>query len=383
MDDWDRIDQPHMYDFLPRDLRDLAINAHAEMWAHRLDPTRRKRKSNAHPASDYIFSRKLVAKQDNQPLIGTLSGDDIEYYRHPKGRKGRRNGSVFNRLIAAKPLHDATVRLLADVLLDEPALRERLTEFVVEQRSRASHDAPGVAELEAEREELKQAIQSTVRTLKGAALADAQEELERMGARRNEIEARLAQVRNVQQRDSRPAEQVVDEAIVVLAEDSQRLLTLAGEPLREAVNRLVPSLSVDMESKTVELSIALPIWATAMKPKPRKRSKKAKNAVCPAPSPWSPAGGWTHTVWLTARCEYKWKRGSTTNPPCYTCRRLLHNSPCQKGMKELDSAAGMSKGATKFALNHSIRGLNVSSIFMDGRFWNSVVMRSRAIGFWQ
>ncbi|MEO8036290.1 MAG: hypothetical protein ABI837_17775, partial [Acidobacteriota bacterium] len=134
-----------------------------------------------------------------------------------------------------------------------------------------------MAELEAERGELKQAILSTIRLLKGAALADAQEELERMGARRNEIEARLAEVAKVQQKDVRPVEQVVDEAIAVLAEDSQRLLKLSGEPLRTALNLLVPSLSVDMDTKAVDLTIALPVWATAAKPKPRNRSKKGKD----------------------------------------------------------------------------------------------------------
>jgi hypothetical protein len=129
MGDWDRIDQPHMYDFLPRDVRDLAVVAQAEMWAHRLDPTRPPKQVNAHPASDYLFSRKLVAKQDDGALIGTLSGDDIQYYRHPKGRKGRRKDCVFNRLIAAKPMHVAAVRLLADVLLDQPMLREQLARY--------------------------------------------------------------------------------------------------------------------------------------------------------------------------------------------------------------------------------------------------------------
>jgi hypothetical protein len=325
MEDWDRIDQPHMYDFLPNDVRDLAIAAHAVMWAHRLDPTRPRRKWNAHPASDYMFSRKLVAKQDGQPLIGTLSGDDIQYYRHPKGRKGRRNGSIFNKLIAAKPLHEATVRLLADVLLDQGELRERLREHVIEQRRRAAQDAPGMAELEAERVDLKQSIQATIRTLKGAALADAQEELERMGARRNEIEARLAEVATVQQKDLRSVEQVVEEAIAVLAEESQRLLRLSGEPLREAVNRLVPTLSVDMETKTIDLAVALPVWATAAKPKPRTRSKKGKDAVCPATIPWSQAGGWTHSIWLTARCDYQWERGSRTQPRVINAAGLPRN----------------------------------------------------------
>src|SRR5439155_660344 len=164
---------------------------------------------------------KLTAKQDGKALIGTLSGDGIEYYRHPKGRKGRRKNSVFNRLIPAKPLHKESVRLLAEVLLDQNELRQRLTDFVIEHRRSAQ---------------------------------------------------------------------------------------------REAVNMLIPSLSVDMETKEVELTIALPVWATAAKPKPRKRPKKAKNEVCPTTTSWSQAGCWTQVVMARARCEYHWVRGSHTVP---------------------------------------------------------------------
>ena len=321
MDEWDRIDQPYMYDFLPRDVRDLAIAAQAAMWQHRLDPTRPRKQVNAHPASTYMFSRKLIAKQDSQTLIGTLSGDGIEYYRHPKGRQGVMKGSVYNRLIGAKPLHEAAVRLLAEILLDQPNLRERLTVFVVEQRRGADLDAPAVAELQAERDELKQIIQTTMRTLRGAALEDTREELERLGARRNEIEARLEQIKGAQHRDTRPVEQIVDEALAILMEDSRRLLSLTGEPLREAVNRLIPHLEVDMETKAVDLSIALPVWATMAKPNRRKHAKNEEMPVCPPTTPWSPDGDWTHPIFATAKCEYEWRRGATTTPPCYRCRR--------------------------------------------------------------
>jgi hypothetical protein len=320
-EEWDHIDQPYMYDFLPRDIRDLAIRAQAEMWTYRTDPTRKRKVCNAHPASDFMFSNKLVAKQDGNPLVGTISGDDIEYYRHRKDKEGRRKGSIFNKLIPAKALHEAVVKLLAEALLDDAELRPRLTEFVIEQRRTAAQDAPGVAELEAERDELKQLIQGTLRSLKGAALADAQEQLERWGDRRNEIEARLAQTRSVQQQDLRPVEQVVDEALAVLADDSRQLLMLSGEPLRDAVNQLVTSLTVDMETKAIELTVALPVWATAAKPKPRKRPKGSENEVCPPPIPWSSTGGWTHVPFVTARCEYFRVRGSHTVPPCYTCQR--------------------------------------------------------------
>lgn len=321
MDEWDHVDQPYMYDFLPREVRDLAIRAQAEMWAYRTDPTKKKKECNAHPASDFVFSNKLVAKQDGNPLVGTISGDGIEYYRHRKDRVGRRKGSIFNKLIPAKALHEAAVKLLADALLDDAELRPRLTQFVVEQRLAAEKDVPDVAELEAERDELKQLIQGTLQSLKGAALADAQEQLTRWGSRRNEIEARLSQLRSVQDRDLRPIEHVVDDALAILAEDSRQLLTLAGEPLREAVNRLISTLTVDMESKEVEMTIALPVWATASKPNSKKRLKKAEKDVCPSPTSWSQVGWWTRVDWTAFVCDYRQVRGSQTQKPCYVCRR--------------------------------------------------------------
>jgi hypothetical protein len=102
-------------------------------------------------------------------------------------------------------------KLLNDVLLNRADLRQSLTKYVVDQRKAAAADAPGVAELEAERDELKTLIRTTLRSLKGAALADAEQELARMGARRNEIEARLAELQGNQQIDVRPVDRVVTE----------------------------------------------------------------------------------------------------------------------------------------------------------------------------
>jgi hypothetical protein len=76
----------------------------------------------------------------------------------------------------------------------------------------------------------------------------------------------------------RSVEQVVEDALVLPAAESQRLLTLSGEPLREAVNRLVTTVSVDMETKEVAMTVALPVWATVAQPKPRKRLKKGRRS---------------------------------------------------------------------------------------------------------
>jgi hypothetical protein len=328
MDEWERIDQPYMYDFLPRHVRDLAIAAQARMWAERTDPTRPPKKPTAHPASDYLLSDRLRAVQDGETLVGTMSGPPhakTPYYRHRRGKRGRLKGSVFNRLIPAQPLHEALAKLLAEVLTDVPDLRDRLTRHVEEQRAAAVQEEPQVARMEAERDELRRQIAGIVASLKGAALADVQSELTRLGERRNAVEAMLAKAREGGKRDPRPVEAVVEEALGVLAEDAKRLLTLPVEPLRDLVNRLVADATVDMETKAVEVAVNLPTWALLPRPKKPKTAEKAiaagEEALCPALSSWSPVGGWTQEVFLLARCEYAWKRGSHFEPPCYRCRR--------------------------------------------------------------
>jgi hypothetical protein len=332
MSEWDRIDQPHMYDFLPHDLRDLAIAALYKMWADREDPTRPKRKTTAHPASHFLLSDRLRAIQDGGSLIGTMSGKKGQdpYYRHRRGKRGRRKGSVFSKLIPAKPWHNALCGAIAEAMTDTPDLRAKLTQFVQSNRVEMLKDQPDVPQLENERDQVKQQINTIVRCLTGTALADAQEELQRLGARRNAIEAKLQALKGRQIRDTRPVEVVVDEAIKALEEDRKQLLSLSIEPLRNLVDAMLIDAAVDMETKNVELTIALPVWATVAmkKEKPKKKrgiesetAIKAEETLCPSQSSWSQADGWTHHVFAHFRCDYEWARGSTTVPPCFRCSR--------------------------------------------------------------
>jgi hypothetical protein len=167
-----------------------------------------------------------------------------------------------------------------------------------------------------------------MRSLKGAALAAAKVELARLGDRRNDIEAMLKQMEAVSGIDHCPVDQVVDQAIAILREDSERLLTLPTALLRDLIRQYVTEATVDMETKTVELAIAVP--SSVLQPKPkagrkRERSeKKAENLLCLPQNTWSRAECWTphnHNPWVTLKCDYGSVPGSTTQPPCYECRR--------------------------------------------------------------
>jgi hypothetical protein len=238
---------------------------------------------------------------------------------------------VFSKLIPAKPLHNALCGAMAEAMMDTPDLRAKLTQFVEANRVEMLKDQPEVPQLENERDEVKQQISTIVRCLTGTALADAQEELQRLGARRNAIESKLQALKGRQTRDTRPVDVVVEEAIKVLEHDRRRLLSLPIEPLRNLVDAMLIDAAVDMESKNVELTIALPVWATAAPKKEKQPKKRAKmepktaieveETLCPTQSTWSQSGYWTHPVFAQFRCDYHWTWGSTTVPPCYRCSR--------------------------------------------------------------
>lgn len=74
MVDWDRIDQPYMDDFLSRDVRDFAINAQAEMWEKRTDPTRPSSKPGAHACQRLPLQRQAPRGSRRREAGGTMSG---------------------------------------------------------------------------------------------------------------------------------------------------------------------------------------------------------------------------------------------------------------------------------------------------------------------
>jgi hypothetical protein len=315
-DQWHENDQPLMVDFLPRQVRTLAIVGQQELWDRRLDPTRPSRPYTAHPDSDYLLSNKLIAEQDKGALVGTLSGKrgDVKtpYYRHKRAKREKLRGSVYNILIPAKPLHEALMGLLGDVMVTMPNLRGRLIEEIIRYRQALPATDEGLHALRKERAELTEQINMTIRCLTGAAMKDAQVELERMGRRRNEIEADIKRIeRSAVVDHADTPEQVADRLIADMR--TIDLHRLAPEAVRHLVDLLVDSATVDMATKAVSFTVSLPEHAL--------EATKGGLAMCPVASWRSSTGDQTHIVLAAAKCEYRWKRGSHTQPPCYACRR--------------------------------------------------------------
>ena len=133
-----------------------------------------------------------------------------------------------------------------------------------------------------------------------------------MGRRRNEVEADIRRIERAATADQADSpEQAADRLIADLrAIDLHRL---APEAVRHLVDLLLESATVNMATKAVSFRLSLPEHALEV--------KNGLLALCPVASSRSSFGDQTQLTLAIADCEYLWKRGSKTEPPCYACRR--------------------------------------------------------------
>ena len=335
-EDWNENEQPHLTDFLPRSIRDLAIVAQAEMWAQRLDPLRPRRVYTAHPDSAYLLSNLLKAEGGEEFLVGTLSGPKqptadadgnealadgkrrvtpkVAYYRHKGAKRKKMKGSVLNHLIPMKPLHAALMGVLTEVLLDTRDLRSRLLEQVIAARIHEPAETGALPNLLAERDALNAQIKMICQTLSGAALKDVKAQLDQLGLRRNEVEASIEQQKSTPNGEMvEPPEVIVDRILGIMSDTAADLHRLAPETVRMLVHEMVESASVNMATKAVSFCLVLPERFL--------RAQKRDSPLCLPQRSRSPTLRQTQRPLAVATCEYRHSRGSTSVRPCYECRR--------------------------------------------------------------
>lgn len=309
--------QPRMAEFLEPAVRKLAEAEHERIWKTRWDPTREKQSRSRHKASDYLLTGLLVAKQDGEPLTGVLCGrvgKKVRYYRHRRGRRGYRTGSIFNRLLQAEPLERAVIGILQEVLADIPLLRERILRFAVEQSSTAENQDGKLEELRDRREKLRRRTELIVSTLDEETLADARLELDRLGAQRRQLDEQIAGAEAAEQARTISPEEIADTVAARLQSLSAELKSMPTFALRQMLGTLIEKVVADMETRQIEIHIAVPAMALA-------GLKQGEITMRPVGSSASSASHETHqglTITLGfADCTYVKLQRSV----CFECRR--------------------------------------------------------------
>lgn len=317
-DEWEIQLQPLMKDFLDEQIKELARASQEKLWAWKTDKDRVRKSNNKHPASDYLLSNLLACKQDGEKLVGVQhgkKGKEVRSYRHKRSRREYRKGSIFNRMIPAEPLEKAVVEVLAEMLSNIPDLKKKVASFIADSARSTSESSESLDDLKRRRDKIKKRTELIVSSLDEDTLADVQGEIQQLRVERSALDKQIAVATATQKHQGTDPDETVERVMNRLTGMKEQLRTLPAFLVRQLLTQILVSAVVDMETKDVEIQLALPSWAVWDAP-------AASGAVCLEPSSESPASFETHPhlgIDLgSAKCQYL----QISQRVCYQCRRI-------------------------------------------------------------
>ncbi|MEM6392777.1 MAG: recombinase family protein [Planctomycetota bacterium] len=321
-DEWKWVDQPLMLDFLPPALRDKALplikQFRLEEWQRSQDPDRPKRSPNKHKDSEYVLTDLLFAKQDGGRLSGILCGKvgkKVRKYRHLNTKRGYVKGSIFNHYIRAAELESAVLTVVLETVADVPHLRQRIRSIMSQEQS-ASDTQRELDQLKKEREKVAQQFRRIMANMTDEDRDDIQPELNRLRARRRDLDAQIEKISGRLQYAADDPNEVADAVVARLQELPKDASGLTPMTKRELLRAFVEKVEVDMATRDAEVFLKLPPWSLSPA-----TSDDAGGRLGPT-SPQQTASE-THPILSVllgfADCRYVHDR--LRRQVCYRCRR--------------------------------------------------------------
>jgi hypothetical protein len=211
-------------------------------------------------------------------------------------------------------LEKAVLALVQEVLADVPQLRERVERFVKEQSEAAPVDSERLDEMRKQREAVRRRTEMIVSTLDEETLADARQEIERLRTERRHLEEQIAAAEVAVKAKVLDPSKVADDVVNRVSALSKFFLgDMPTFAVREVLNGLVEKVVGDMETKEVEVTLALPSWALS-----ENGDAKPLRLVGTSASSASYETQRVLTLKLVfADCRYV----LTSSKACYECRR--------------------------------------------------------------
>ncbi len=321
-EDWLWVEQPPMGDFLPEPIRAKALplikQLHVDRWRRSQDTDLPRHSTSKHKSSDYILTGLLVAKQDGEPLTGVLCGKvgkKVRKYRHRRGNREYRKGSIFNNYIRAAELESATLDLVLEIAADVPHLRQRIMDAMTRKDDPTQLDQQ-LKQTQQERDTLGQKFSRIMANMQPEDQLDLQSDLDLMRNRRRHLESRIAtltaQLRHIQ---ADPGE-TADVVVARLQALPRSHVGLDAVTKRNLLQAFVERIEVDMASRDAEVFLRLPAWALETASRGNGEGRVANSSPSPTVDETHPL---LSVRLASAGCQYVHDR--STGQVCYRCRR--------------------------------------------------------------
>jgi len=304
--DWHYQEHPQFADLLDPDIKQLAAAKQRaqlddQASGHSPQPNR-----DRHRNTSFFLKGILTSRQGNHPMTGITTGKKTSkrrYYRVSRAVTCPDGNRILRRMVPAEPLESLVVEVIRTTLGKLPDLRDRVKQAILaEQRSRQS-DERDRKTLETERETIRRKLELIVDDFDPQARALIQPKLAALQGQLRSIEARIARAAAGPDAGTDTEERI--EAVLEAIQHLADLLESAPPAtLALLLQSLISKLIVDLETRDVELEIALPAHLDS-----------GPIRMCLVDSSACKSGNQTHPDHrlLMAVCRFDWDR----NDRCY------------------------------------------------------------------
>ncbi len=296
--EWVVVEYGELAEFLPPDLRMLAIEHH-QCILDDLKSGRERTARDKHHGSDFLL-KGILKTVDGRTMTGRRKGrhDEARYYAVSKSFSSPTSDKVARRMVPAEPLEATALYLAKCLMLSMPGLRDGIAaEYKAAVRRRAG-DGQDREALAAEVRRLDRRIAVALDEFDGEDESAVRAKLAELKAARREAAERLRAMATPAALSDSDVEKFVDAVIAVQVEQAEALRELPAAHLRELLTTFIESMTVDLATLKVEIVACIPPWASGSAAKASEAMGLDCTSVYKAVAEAHPLAGAERRLWF-------------------------------------------------------------------------------------
>jgi hypothetical protein len=262
-EEWLERIQPHLEDFLPEPVREIARGRIEQYLESIADAKPIKADRDRHRSHFYLLKGILRSKQGNYLMtgrVGGTKGKERRSYAVSRGETVPKSNDILRRRVPAQALEDAVVAVVREVVRSIPDLQALLNELILENMKTVQGDVE-------KPEELKKEIQRKQKQL-ALLTDDVQLDDDDVLTRKcNKIKAdiralnlRLQQIPQSKQMDKSGVEAIAAKFAKEILDSLDSLGDSRNVETFRLLELLISRMEIDLETMEVEIDFAFPSW---------------------------------------------------------------------------------------------------------------------------
>lgn len=229
----------------------------------------------------------LLETTEGDKLTGILCGPKGKQRRAYRVRKACQVTKPRHRLrtqIAAEPLEDALYQALSEALISYASdLEQHLTEMLSEELDQADHTASRLTDLQSQRDEVRDRINTIFETYNAAQLKEGQAAVTRLQQQGSALDTQIAELKVAKSKRGFDPKLVAKQMVAQLTDLSNGWPDFPPALSKEAAAALISKAEVNLDTRQVNFELIVPTWEVTDDSKSEKRHRRERKLTIEPP----------------------------------------------------------------------------------------------------